>query len=205
MKDESHKRKSPADEITSPPLHQSSLGSKGETRAAKRQRTNDGAKRPSLHGDGRFRAVAESDPAIPSTSGESKQTAPPRPSPGSRPDDKAGHLVYELGGSVTPRYKILSKLGDGSWTGPHAPRVVTRGLPPQQGHHHHPLHCPLISPRGPASRSILHPRCSCAILVRAPAHAGCSNAAHGCPSLQGRLGGCWNAGTGRRSSMWRSR
>mmetsp|Transcript_29514 Transcript_29514/g.56705 ORF Transcript_29514/g.56705 Transcript_29514/m.56705 type:complete len:526 (-) Transcript_29514:543-2120(-) len=39
----------------------------------------------------------------------------PRSSPPWRPSDKDGHLMYELGESLTPRYKILSKVGEGTF------------------------------------------------------------------------------------------
>mmetsp|Transcript_38014 Transcript_38014/g.82650 ORF Transcript_38014/g.82650 Transcript_38014/m.82650 type:complete len:510 (-) Transcript_38014:270-1799(-) len=39
----------------------------------------------------------------------------PRPSPPWHPDDKDGHMVYELGESLTARYKILSKVGEGTF------------------------------------------------------------------------------------------
>lgn len=54
---------------------------------------------------------------------EQQQQQPPQPrgdrppprSPPWRPDDKDGHLQYELGESLTPRYKILAKLGEGTF------------------------------------------------------------------------------------------
>lgn len=36
-------------------------------------------------------------------------------SPPHRPDDKDGHFQYELGESLTPRYKILAKMGEGTF------------------------------------------------------------------------------------------
>ncbi|CAI5961275.1 unnamed protein product [Closterium sp. NIES-65] len=36
-------------------------------------------------------------------------------SPPWRPDDKDGHYVFDLGENLTPRYKILSKLGEGTF------------------------------------------------------------------------------------------
>lgn len=38
-----------------------------------------------------------------------------KPSPPNRPDDKDGHYVYELGENLTPRFKILNKLGEGTF------------------------------------------------------------------------------------------
>ena len=38
-----------------------------------------------------------------------------KPSPPNRPDDKDGHYVYELGENLTPRYKIMNKLGEGTF------------------------------------------------------------------------------------------
>eukprot|EP00252_Welwitschia_mirabilis_P021610 TRINITY_DN5584_c0_g1_i6.p1 TRINITY_DN5584_c0_g1~~TRINITY_DN5584_c0_g1_i6.p1 ORF type:complete len:393 (-),score=43.28 TRINITY_DN5584_c0_g1_i6:159-1337(-) len=37
------------------------------------------------------------------------------PSPPWRQDDKDGHYVFELGENLTPRYKILSKMGEGTF------------------------------------------------------------------------------------------
>ena len=36
-------------------------------------------------------------------------------SPPHRPDSKDGHLQYELGESITPVYKILAPLGEGTF------------------------------------------------------------------------------------------
>ena len=36
-------------------------------------------------------------------------------SPPHRPDDKDGHLQYELGENITPVYKILAPLGEGTF------------------------------------------------------------------------------------------
>mmetsp|Transcript_11657 Transcript_11657/g.42626 ORF Transcript_11657/g.42626 Transcript_11657/m.42626 type:complete len:205 (+) Transcript_11657:279-893(+) len=38
-----------------------------------------------------------------------------RPSPPHRPDDKDGHYVFELGENLSSRYKILSKMGEGTF------------------------------------------------------------------------------------------
>lgn len=38
-----------------------------------------------------------------------------KPSPPNRPDDKDGHYVYELGENLTSRYKIMNKLGEGTF------------------------------------------------------------------------------------------
>ena len=38
-----------------------------------------------------------------------------RPSPPLRPDDEDGHYVFELGENLSPRYKILNKLGEGTF------------------------------------------------------------------------------------------
>lgn len=40
---------------------------------------------------------------------------PPRGSPPWRPDDKDGHYVFAVGDSLTPRYRILSKMGEGTF------------------------------------------------------------------------------------------
>lgn len=40
---------------------------------------------------------------------------PSKPSPPNRPDDKDGHYEYELGENLTSRYKIMSKLGEGTF------------------------------------------------------------------------------------------
>lgn len=37
-----------------------------------------------------------------------RQASPPR-----RDDDREGHYVFNLGENLTPRYKILSKMGEG--------------------------------------------------------------------------------------------
>lgn len=39
---------------------------------------------------------------------EKKYASPPR-----RDDDRDGHYVFNLGENLTPRYKILSKMGEG--------------------------------------------------------------------------------------------
>ncbi|XP_065849713.1 serine/threonine-protein kinase AFC3 isoform X4 [Euphorbia lathyris] len=42
--------------------------------------------------------------------GASRHTSPPR-----RDDDREGHYVFNLGENLTPRYKILSKMGEGTF------------------------------------------------------------------------------------------
>ncbi|CAA7397189.1 unnamed protein product [Spirodela intermedia] len=42
-------------------------------------------------------------------------TAAPPSSPPLREDDREGHYVYDLGENLTPRYKILSKMGEGTF------------------------------------------------------------------------------------------
>ncbi|KAK3238148.1 Serine/threonine-protein kinase afc2 [Cymbomonas tetramitiformis] len=57
-------------------------------------------------------------PVVAATSREAPSSKPQtkeRPPSPRRPDDKVGHLVYELGESLTPRYKILSKVGEGTF------------------------------------------------------------------------------------------
>ncbi|XP_030464754.1 serine/threonine-protein kinase AFC3 [Syzygium oleosum] len=43
------------------------------------------------------------------------QVAERHPSPPKRDDDREGHYVFNLGENLTPRYKILSKMGEGTF------------------------------------------------------------------------------------------
>jgi len=55
-------------------------------------------------------------PPLPSAYGGQKGPAVQRGiSPPWREDDKDGHYVFELGENLTPRYKILSKMGEGTF------------------------------------------------------------------------------------------
>uniref|UniRef100_A0A7S0S3R3 Protein kinase domain-containing protein n=1 Tax=Chlamydomonas leiostraca TaxID=1034604 RepID=A0A7S0S3R3_9CHLO len=54
-------------------------------------------------------------PGIPPATPTNSFRVPDRPSPPLREDDKDGHYVYELGENLTSRYKILSKMGEGTF------------------------------------------------------------------------------------------
>ncbi|KAJ9534697.1 hypothetical protein QJQ45_013058 [Haematococcus lacustris] len=54
-------------------------------------------------------------PGIPPATSTTAFRVLDRPSPPVREDDKDGHYVYELGENLTSRYKILSKMGEGTF------------------------------------------------------------------------------------------
>lgn len=54
-------------------------------------------------------------PGIPAATSSSSFYVADKPSPPLRPDDKDGHYVYELGENISCRYKILSKMGEGTF------------------------------------------------------------------------------------------
>ncbi|XP_024031644.1 serine/threonine-protein kinase AFC3 isoform X1 [Morus notabilis] len=47
---------------------------------------------------------------VPSNEGSGRHASPPK-----RDDDREGHYVFNLGENLTPRYKILSKMGEGTF------------------------------------------------------------------------------------------
>ncbi|DBB08056.1 hypothetical protein WJX82_008051 [Trebouxia sp. C0006] len=54
-------------------------------------------------------------PGVPAATDTSAFIVPNRPSPAFRADDKDGHYVFNLGENLTSRYKILSKMGEGTF------------------------------------------------------------------------------------------
>ncbi|KAK9822367.1 hypothetical protein WJX81_002518 [Elliptochloris bilobata] len=54
-------------------------------------------------------------PGVPAPTDTRAFVVPDRPSPPFREDSKDGHFVYELGDNMTSRYKILSKMGEGTF------------------------------------------------------------------------------------------
>lgn len=54
-------------------------------------------------------------PGIPPQTHLSSYRFPDKPSPPLRPDDKDGHYVYELGENLGSRYKVLNKIGEGTF------------------------------------------------------------------------------------------
>ncbi|KAL3135779.1 hypothetical protein ABBQ32_007343 [Trebouxia sp. C0010 RCD-2024] len=54
-------------------------------------------------------------PGVPAATDTSAFIVPNRPSPAYRADDKEGHYVFQLGENLTSRYKILSKMGEGTF------------------------------------------------------------------------------------------
>ncbi|KAK7311806.1 hypothetical protein RJT34_10177 [Clitoria ternatea] len=75
-----------------------------------RERTR---KRPRLTWDVAPPSAPEAQRALPVTSDdgiERKHVSPPR-----RDDDREGHYVFNLGENLTPRYKILNKMGEGTF------------------------------------------------------------------------------------------
>eukprot|EP00798_Chlamydomonas_sp_ICE-L_P023287 gene23287-30523_t len=54
-------------------------------------------------------------PGIPTETHPSSFVVPDRPSPPLRDDDPDGHYTYVLGDSLSSRYKILSKMGEGTF------------------------------------------------------------------------------------------
>ncbi|CAK0785347.1 hypothetical protein CVIRNUC_008554 [Coccomyxa viridis] len=72
-------------------------------------------KRPRLHQEPRKVRQRIERPGIPAPTRTSAFVVPDRPSPPYREDDKEGHFVYELGDNLTSRYKILSKMGEGTF------------------------------------------------------------------------------------------
>ncbi|KAF5836199.1 kinase-like domain-containing protein [Dunaliella salina] len=54
-------------------------------------------------------------PGIPPATSTLSFQVPDRPSPPLRADDKEGHYVYQLGENLSSRYKILSKMGEGTF------------------------------------------------------------------------------------------
>ena len=60
-------------------------------------------------------ATAIAAAAAPAPATQQQQQQQQYRSPPHRPDDKDGHYVYALGESLTPRYKILSRLGEGTF------------------------------------------------------------------------------------------
>uniref|UniRef100_A0A7S3VIQ8 Protein kinase domain-containing protein n=2 Tax=Dunaliella tertiolecta TaxID=3047 RepID=A0A7S3VIQ8_DUNTE len=54
-------------------------------------------------------------PGIPPATSTTAFQVPDRPSPPLRADDKEGHYVYQLGENLSSRYKILSKMGEGTF------------------------------------------------------------------------------------------
>ncbi|KAH1252985.1 Serine/threonine-protein kinase AFC3 [Glycine max] len=75
-----------------------------------RERTR---KRPRLAWDVAPPSVSEAQRALPVPGDEEferKHVSPPK-----RDDDREGHYVFNLGENLTPRYKILSKMGEGTF------------------------------------------------------------------------------------------
>lgn len=73
-----------------------------------RERTR---KRPRLAWDVAPPPPSEAQRALPVSGDEGfqrKHVSPPR-----RDDDREGHYVFNLGENLTPRYKILGKMGEG--------------------------------------------------------------------------------------------
>ncbi|BDA46929.1 Serine/threonine-protein kinase AFC2 [Coccomyxa sp. Obi] len=95
---------------------------KKEDKPVKRRRSADGDRqfrddkrqRTSPENDRRIRQKIER-PGVPAPTRTSAFVVPDRPSPPFREDDKDGHFVYELGDNLTSRYKILSKMGEGTF------------------------------------------------------------------------------------------
>ncbi|KAK9828983.1 hypothetical protein WJX72_003219 [[Myrmecia] bisecta] len=54
-------------------------------------------------------------PGVPPPTNTAAFVVPDRPSPPHRADDKDGHYVFELGENLTSRYKVLSKMGEGTF------------------------------------------------------------------------------------------
>mmetsp|Transcript_10820 Transcript_10820/g.32467 ORF Transcript_10820/g.32467 Transcript_10820/m.32467 type:complete len:449 (-) Transcript_10820:2900-4246(-) len=82
--------------------------------AQKRRRTPSPEPQPQEPPDKRQkRAVAR--PGVPPPTRLSSFIVPNRPSPPLRGADKDGHFVFELGDNISSRYKILSKMGEGTF------------------------------------------------------------------------------------------
>ncbi|KAK9804159.1 hypothetical protein WJX73_006474 [Symbiochloris irregularis] len=84
----------------------SALSAEGSPPVRKRQRTEDDD----------VRIVREiRRPGVPPATSINSFVVPDRPSPPFREDDSDGHYVFDLGDNLTGRYKILSKMGEGTF------------------------------------------------------------------------------------------